>query len=231
MRMRITGLILPLLLTVGCDDGPIRDDGGSLGPASGTTVNLTCTIEGCGEYAADNRYSVAIAAFREGDNFAVVSKPLSEGENVISLANIPADAAMAEVCIINRLRERVFTFASLPLNGEEVVDFDPGTLSTGMFRAIDSKIFATSCTQCHGATGHSAAGLNLTSAEAYGMLVGVPSTVIEGEERVKPGDASASTLWQAVATDISDGWAFAHRNLLTDTHIDFIEHWINSGAQ
>lgn len=81
------------------------------------------------------------------------------------------------------------------------------------------------------ATGHSAASLNLTAGNAYDMLVGAPSTVVESATRVEPGNASASTLWEAVATDVSDGWAFAHRNLLVDNYIDFIEYWINSGAK
>lgn len=63
------------------------------------------------------------------------------------------------------------------------------------------------------------------------MLVDVPSTVIDGADRVIPDDASASTLWQAVATGISSGWSFNHSELLKSNEIDFIENWINSGAK
>ncbi|MDE7108999.1 MAG: hypothetical protein K2O49_03385, partial [Muribaculaceae bacterium] len=96
---------------------------------------------------------------------------------------------------------------------------------------IETGVFATTCSQCHGATGHAAAGLDLLPEQAYAMLVGVSSTVIPDEMRVAPGDASASTLWQALATDISDAWAFSHSNLLTFEKTGFIESWINKGAE
>ncbi|MEZ3550888.1 MAG: hypothetical protein K1W02_09200 [Muribaculaceae bacterium] len=231
-KLLLSVAALALVLTA-CDDGKIYDEVSVDDNSRGRSVVMNATISGCSDYAGDSRYSVALAAFRKGDGYAVVSKPLSDGTESVVLSNVPSDATSVEVCLINRLRERIFTYSSIALDeaGSTEVEFNAGEVDASRFASISDKIFSESCIQCHGATGHAAAGLDLMPARAYGMLVDVPSTVIDGADRVIPDDASASTLWQAVATGISSGWSFNHSELLKSNEIDFIENWINSGAK
>lgn len=219
------------LALVGCDDGKIYPEDVKV-DGDGLSITVKGEFQGCDQYSGSN-YSIVVAAFKDGDNYATVSKPLNDGTDDIVLKNVDANVSTVEVCVITRLRERVVTLASQSVDasgGDTDVVFNAGEVNVSPFNAINMNIFATTCTQCHGATGVSAASLNLMPEEAYRNLVDVPSTVIEGEMRVKPGDASASTLWQAVATDISEAWPFDHSNLLTPERSGFVEYWINFGA-
>ncbi|MDE6772102.1 MAG: hypothetical protein K2J49_05825 [Muribaculaceae bacterium] len=221
------------LVMTACDDGRIYD-GTVVSPTDdGLTVAMIGELSGCPEYESQASYSVALAAFRDGDEYAVSSKSLGDGSQEVLLSNIPADIDRVEVCLIDRLRKRVATFATQDVQnpGPGVVEFNVGQLDVAMFPAIQREVFSSTCTQCHGATGYAAAGLDLTSGKSFGMLVGIESTVVDGEKRVVAGDAGASVLWQAVATDMSASWAFNHANLLTATKSEFIKNWINNGAK
>lgn len=218
------------LTCAGCDDGKIYPDNSTI-EATGFTLTMKGEIAGCTQYDGSG-YTVALAAFEEGNEFAVVSKNLDDGSDDVSVTNVDRKVSTVEVCIINRLRKRVVTLASE--NVAEATDndviFNVGTLNVSPFSGINHDIFTTTCLQCHGGTETPAAGLDLNPSKAYADIVDVPSTVVEGEKIVAPGDASASTLWQIVATDISESWRFDHSNLLTSDKSSFIEFWINNGA-
>lgn len=214
-----------------CDDGRIYSERDP-GTASGVTAVMRGEISGCAGYSSQPGYSVALAAFGD-DDFALVSKPVGDGSVEVTLSGIPAEARTVEVCLISRLRERIHTFASADVDGKEgaMTVLEAGRLDVGMYGVVAGHIFTARCAQCHGATGHSAADLDLTPEMAYASLVGVPSTVEEDAVRVTPGRADASTLWRAVATSESESWAFNHAVLLDDRDKDLIRDWINSGAE
>ena len=220
---------LPLVCG-GCDDGKIYPDNSTV-EATGFTLTMKGEIEGCDRYDGSG-YTVALAAFEEGNEFAVVSKNLSDGTDDISVTNVDRKVATVEICVINRLRKRVVTFASENVAGatDNDVIFNVGEVNVSPFNAINRDIFTTTCLQCHGGTETPAAELDLNASKAYADIVNVPSKVVEGEMIVNPGDAPASTLWQIVATDISEAWRFDHSNLLTTEKSSFIEFWINNGA-
>ena len=220
---------LPMIL-VSCDDGKIYPDNSTI-ETTGFTLTMKGELTGCGQYDNTN-FTVALAAFEDGNEFAVVSKNLYDGSDDVTVTNIDRKVSTVEICIINRLRKRVFTLVSENVDGKTGSDvvFNVGDVNVSMFAVINSEIFTKTCIQCHGGTGTSAAGLDLNPEKAYADLVGVPSRVVEGELIVASGDASASTLWQIVATDISDTWNYDHSNLLTTDKSSFIESWINKGA-
>lgn len=214
-----------------CDEGKIYPDDVVAGD-DGLSITVKGDFSGCAGYA-DSGYGIVVAAFKDGDNYATVSKPITDGSEDVVLKNVDPSVSTVEVCVITRLREKVISFASKDVDvtdGSSDIIFNAGEVNVEPFNAINHNIFATSCIQCHGATGVSAASLNLMAGEAYRNLVNVPSSVVAGEMRVRPGDAAASTLWQVLATDISEAWAFDHSNLLTPERSGFVEYWINSGA-
>ena len=232
MKIRYSAICATALaLLSACDDGKIYPDDVVIAD-SGLSITVKGDITGCGAYSGSD-FSIVVAAFKDGDNYATVSKPLTDGSDDILLKNVDTSVSTVEICIITRLRERVLSLASADVNvgvGDTDFTFNVGELDVAPFNAINHNIFATSCVQCHGATGVSAASLTLTADEAYRNLVDVASQVVPGEMRVLPGDASASTLWQALATDMSEDWKFDHSNLLTPERSDFVKFWINSGA-
>lgn len=231
MKFRYLVIAALALWLTACDEGKIYPEDVVAG-YDGLSITVKGDFRGCSGYDGSG-YSVVVAAFKDGDNYAIVSKPVADGSDDLVLKNVDPSVKTIEVCVINRLRERVISFVSQDVNvedGTSDIIFNAGEVDVEPFNAINHNIFATSCVQCHGATGISAASLNLTMEEAYRNLVDVPSSVIAGEMRVAPGDATASTLWQVLATDISEAWAFDHSNLLTPERSGFVEYWINSGA-
>lgn len=224
-------LIVASSLLSACDDGKIYPSDIGLDSDGGITVVMTGTVSGTSK-GYDNGYTLAIAAFKDGDDFAVVSKSVTDGSEDVELNNISPEADTVELCVINSLRKRVATLCSADLKEmqENRNYFEIGVIDASVFSVINREIFSKTCVQCHGATGHSAAGLDLLYEEAYSSLVGKSSSVVVGELRVNPGNASASMLWQAVATDISESWSFHHTNLLTSDQCGFIENWINTSS-
>ena len=222
-------LLTQAVLITACDDGDILPAHNDLSGDDGITVVMTGSIRGADDTLPEG-YSAVLAAFKDGDDFAIVSKPVHDGSEAVQLNNISTSASTVELCIINTLRKRILTLASIPVDATDTkrVNFDVGSIDASPFNVINTCIFAKSCTQCHGGAGQAAAGLNLTYEQAYANLVGVPSTVLDGELRVAPEDATRSTLWQAVATTVSQGWHYDHSNLLPSDQSEFIKSWINA---
>ncbi|MGH9174043.1 MAG: hypothetical protein ACRD1H_06780 [Vicinamibacterales bacterium] len=109
------------------------------------------------------------------------------------------------------------------------------------FSSIQRDIFSTAdsagrvaCTSCHNAAGASiAAGLNLTGASAYGILVNVPSTGKPSAIRVVPGDPDASYLIQKVEGApgiVGERMPRTDGPFLTPGQIAIIRRWIERGA-
>lgn len=116
-------------------------------------VTVKGSFHDCSGYE-DSDFGIAVAAFKEGDDFAVVSKPLADGSADIVLKNVDPTVATVEVCVISRLRERVFTLASMDVSPSAGTDicFRAGEIDVAPFAVISNKIFTATCAQCHGAT-------------------------------------------------------------------------------
>ena len=220
------------LLVSGCDEGKIYPSE-QTGSNEGVTVRMTGRVSGITDFYGSG-YSIALAVFSGDSDFAEVSKNIDGSGEEVTLSNAAVTVGKTELCVLNTLRKRVFTLVEGPEitgDGGEIITFDIGDADASPFNVINEKVFATTCIQCHGGTGHSAAGLNLDREKAYSMLVGIESTVEEGMLRVDPGYPSGSTLWEAIATDVSAGWSFSHSNLLEPERIGFITNWIEKGAE
>jgi len=225
---------IPVLLisAASCDDGKIYEDAPDV-PTSGITVKVSGSIAGINSWTGD--YSVCIAGFGDSD-FALISKPLTAIDNTgnidLEMSGVTQEVTSIEICALNRLRKRVVSFASIKpnYNTDEIIHFNFSPIDAGMYTTVQG-FFNASCVQCHGGSNHAAAGLNLTSAESYLQLVGIPSVKSPDLERITPGNASASLLWQTVVGDVSSSWAYNHRDLLSSAEADVMKSWIDGGAK
>jgi hypothetical protein len=98
------------------------------------------------------------------------------------------------------------------------------------FDSLQANIFTPICSVCHaGATAPE--GLRLDSANAYNLLVGVPSTEVHSVLRVAPGDPDNSYIIQKLEGHAAVGarMPFGGPYLSTDT-IAFVREWITNGA-
>lgn len=230
--MKYLIMVCILLGMSSCDEGKIYDDAPALPEQSGMTVHFSGTVEGVDMWAPG--YSVVLAGFGD-DAFAVITKQIADydGATSITMTNLPPEVKTVELCVINNLRRRIASYASIDVSesaGKEI-EFNAGTVNADMYHTIQKVVFDASCIRCHGGSSHAAAGLYLSAGESYRNLVDVPSTVMDGLRRVTPYNAAESSIWQAVGTGVSSEWSFNHSELLNSSSADLIKNWINNGAK
>lgn len=222
--------VLMLTAATACDDGKIYDDlAADAGSEVAATVMFSGDLTGLDTWTGD--YTVVVAGFGDSD-YAEVSKPVTG--TGLEISGITGDITAIELCVINRLRKRVATFASTePVKGSDGhIHFDVGKVNAGMYDAIQTAVFDAACVQCHGGSNHSAAQLNLTSLDSYAGLVNAASVKSPEKMRVSPGEPSASVLWLALATGLSERWAYHHHTIITNTtSVDLVKNWIGGGAK
>lgn len=237
--MNKTYIILTMLaafLLCACDDGRIEEKEVTF--KEGRTVNLKGTLHGVSSWTGSSYY-LAFAGFDNEDQYAIISKIItSTGDNdqvEITLSGIDEEVTQVELCVLNRLRQRVMTFQQMDITeARNAIDFEVGEQDVSGFDAIQYALFDQSCTACHGGSGRSAAGLDLTAGKSYAALINKPSTKITGLNLVTPGDAGNSVLSQVLNSDVSATWRQNHADMLnkdrTANLLDFINQWINDGA-
>ena len=222
-----------------CDDGSIQER--AYTSAEGKNVRLEGIIEGADNW--NDSYSIAIAGFEESDVYATKAKviiPSSENGNraSVALTAIPTNVTTVRLCVLNRLRQLVATFAEVDVTNastRDTVDMNVGTVNVGMFQAVQNSYFNTTCAACHGSTGRAAAGLFLTDGKSYDAMVGQPSTKVEGAYIIEPGNAEASVLYQALTSELTSSWREYHRDLVSEyvelNILPIIKDWIDYGAK
>lgn len=241
---RKTLFLLPLvalLFVASCDDGTIEKK--EAATKEGRVVKFEGTVSGLVSWPLS--YDVSVAGFdaeaaEQSSPYAAISKVVmadSSGHVSIVLSGVGSDVERVELCVLNSLRQRVATFASLNLDTQSSTDtirFDFGSVNVSMFAAVQSSIFNASCAACHGANGRSAAGLNLTDGHSYAALVGQASTKLPSVLRVAPGRADSSLLYQVIDGDVSQNWLQNHSDMLNKERaaklIKMLQDWIDNGA-
>lgn len=234
-KKTIFALWLAAITLSSCDDGPIYEEE-KVATGEGRTVHLTGKFTGLGQWT--DGYSVVLAGFEEGSTYATISKPLptsaADGEMAeLTLSGIKEDVTTVELCVINRLRERIVTFCEADCqNAPETLEMEAGEINVGMYSAIQQRIFNTTCVHCHGGSTHAAAGLVLTEGKSHAALVEQPSRKEEGTLLVKPGDSKNSLLHRLLSTTMSESWGYDHsKEVLSSELLGVIDKWIDSGAQ
>jgi hypothetical protein len=118
----------------------------------------------------------------------------------------------------------------LDANGRPLGDATGSVTLSADFQSIQDNVFTPICSVCH-VGGSAPMGLRLDAANAYNLLVGVPSTEVPSILRVKPGDPDNSYIIQKLEGHASVGarMPFGGPYLSTDT-VAFIRQWISNGA-
>ncbi len=191
------------VLFAACDSGDIAERVYTV-DEKGYTVKMTARMSGLSDWEGGD-YTLAVAGFTADSKFALLQRALpssaEDGAPVsLVLSNLSGEVQTVELALTNSLRKRIITLASINMTdyaGRSTYDtirLDLGTLDVGRFGVLQTGLFNRACIQCHGASGRSAAGLNLTEGNAEANLVDVPSTRREGYLRVESGNAEGSLL-------------------------------------
>lgn len=240
--MNLKSFIIPALLIIltgmlfSCDEGRLYSSDEPFFTEEGGTASFHGEISGIKSWPSD--YTFALAGFEEGNDFALISKniPQSSEDGMVNvvMTGIPGEVSTVELCIIDRLRRRIATFASTDfVTGKDTLRIDllkPVDIS--MANTIQKTILNTTCANCHGASNKAAAGLNLTEGHSFREMVGIRSSKLEGWDRVSPGNSNRSLLYQILANDASSAWRYDHSvEIIHSEKIDLIRNWINAGAK
>ena len=232
-------MLLVLALLAACDSGDIGEK--TYFPNnSGQTVKLTATLTGAATW--NDNYSVALAGFRDGSNYAVMQHALPastpDGTRVeVILSNLTGQVGTVEFAITNRLRERIVTLERITLAdyaaSQDTIRMDLGTVDVSVFGCLQQGILNQACIQCHGGNGRMAGGLDLTPGNAYGNLVDVRSTLTD-MLRIKSGNADASLVWKILNEGGENTIGYNHTEVLSSQFKDNLEEvknlireWIN----
>ena len=110
------GLLALLAVTASCDDGRLYADRLII-PEEGRVVKLTATLEGLDTWS--DGYSIVLAGFEDGSDYTVIAKSVQaadDGTVDITMSGVAEEVTTLEVCAINRIRKRGWTWGCLPLS-------------------------------------------------------------------------------------------------------------------
>jgi hypothetical protein len=218
---------LTLCSLTSCDDGPVYESSSSDADSNNRSVTLEGTLSGWDGWS--DGMSVVLAGFEEDNDYAVISKPVTTAEG-LTLSQIPESVTSVELCVINRLRQRVATFKEIDFT-QQTATMNVGTLSVSMYSCIQQSVFNTTCAHCHGGSNFAAAGLNLTEGKSYDCLVNHASKKVDGGTLVVPGNADGSVLPQVLGSSLTSTWGYDHSKEVLDANVlSMIDSWINAGA-
>ena len=223
------------LLAVGlasCDSGDIAERVYTV-DEKGYTVKVTAQISNLSEWEGTG-YTLAVAGFTADSKFALLQRALpSSADNgtpiSLVLSNISSEVRTVEVALTNSLRKRIISLATIDMaehaakTAHDTIRLELGSVDAGRFGVLQTGVFNRACIQCHGASGRSAAGLNLTEGNAEANLVDVPSTRREGMLRVESGNVESSLLHLI----LNEGG----ENLLTHNHTEILSSQFKSNLE
>ena len=224
--------IIVLAVLSSCDGGDIAEKVYTV-DEKGYTVKLTARVSGLSEWEGSG-FTLAVAGFTADSKFAMLQRALpstADDDTPVSLvlSNLSGELKTVELTLTNSLRKRIITLASINMadysdnTARDTIRLDLGSIDVGRFGVLQTGLFDRACIQCHGASGRSAAGLNLTAGNAMANLVDVPSTRREGYLRVESGNAEGSLLHLI----LSEGG----ENLLTHNHTEILSSQFKSNLE
>ena len=231
-----TTLFMAAMLCTSCDDGRIYPEDMQFAEREGWTVKVIGAISGQDTWAAG--YEVVVAAFNDESDYALITKNIPSGVQDVELSMnaIPSEATSVELCVIDRLRQKVATLKRTDIdhsaNPRDTIIIDAGMLDAGMLAMVQDNVLTPRCATCHGLSSTAASGINLTKGNTYAAIVGVPSRRLPDSHIVEPGESAESVLQIMLNTDISASWGYDHGNAdISDQWKEIIKKWIDNGAK
>lgn len=215
-----------------CDEGDIYNE--THISSQGRPAKLTAKLTGLTNWTGN--YNVVLAGFDAESEYSDIqvslSKTLEGKDTCIVMEGVPSDVSTLELCVVNTLRQRVLTLASVDVQeGSDTIRLDAGTIDVGMFSAIQRGVFTADCVMCHGASNSAAADLYLTEGNSHASLVNHASTRVTDGIRVIPGDSANSVLHKVINPGNEAGLSFSHENIITSSRVlKLIDVWIENGA-
>lgn len=217
-----------------CDEGRIYDTPDVITKEEGGNARINAEITGAQTWP--EMYTLALAGFEDGNEYALISKNISPATSGkvcdLILTGIPSEVNTIELCALDRLRRRVASFSSTQyVPYQDTLRISLPLTDISLPATIQRDILNTTCVQCHGGSNFAAAGLNLTEGKSFENLIDIPSVKMPGYDRVKPGNSEESMLWLILSGEASSGWKYDHSvEIVRSEPLDLLRNWIDTGA-
>lgn len=224
-------IALPALLLCGCDEGDINPSSIQYNK-DGRSVRLKGNIKGLDQWSS--KYSLRLASFDDDSSYPILSKEVSASEDGtvdMRMTGISDDATKVELCVLDRLRRRVFTLKEVDITSvSDTVYMDVGTLDGSMFGVMQTQVFDNLCIGCHRDGENPSAQLTLTQGKSYASLVNKASYKDNGAILAKPYDSGSSVLYQLMVSSLQE-WHMPHKDIIKESSVkEYIREWIESGC-
>lgn len=242
-KITILFLSIAWLLTA-CDSGDIREQQGEK-ESRGIIVRMSGRISGTQSWSS--RYQIVLAAFSNIDDYSILQKELptgiQNGDSIdLVLADIGGTANQVQLCVVDKVRERVAAFRQLKLTDEmfkhpkDTVRFDIGSTDVSMYSVVERDLFDNICSKCHGNNGRAAGDMDLRKGYAYTSTVNVSSHIDPTQKRIVPGNAKNSWIVRVLTPGNENLTHYKDHTLILDNDRDnkyfsLLKDWINNGAQ
>lgn len=233
MKKYILILSLFIFVFTSCDEGRLYQDR-LIVPEEGCVVKLHANMGGVDTWP--DGYTVVLAGFNDDKDYSLIAKSIpNNGDVNLVMAGIGENVTSIELCVTNRIRERVYSFYTQDFSAADTdtIRVDAGTIDAGMFNVIQQGVFlGKSCVGCHGTSTTAAANLDLKKGVSYDDLVNRPSVIKPEWMRVAPGNADESMLYQILSSSISKEWGHDHsQEIESPLTLEMLKDWIDSGAK
>lgn len=216
---------------VSCDEGDIRPNIIRYNQ-NGRTVCLSGKMAGLDAWSS--KFSLRIASFNNESDYAILSKVVTadrDGNVDLMLTGISDDATRVDLCVLDRLRQKVFTIAETDITAvSDTAYMDVGVVDASMFGIMQTQIFDKLCVGCHRDGTNPSGQLTLTAGNSYAALVGRHSYKYEDRILVRPGDAPSSVLYRLLISNPEE-WHMPHADIVKETSAkEYVREWISGGA-
>ena len=221
----LIGLCLPF---TACDSGDIYPEKEL---DVGKQVEISWHFENTDAFPRSEYYQMVFASFQEGGEYPLSYKNIAdESDESLVLSNIPDDADLVSVSLLDKGRKLIYHFFTYPLTGtgdEELVKIPLQTIALADYGRVQEQLFTAKCIACHGGSNFTAANLNLTADNSFDNLVGVQAQC-SSQNRVTSGNASKSFILdvlldrELLSTD--------HTEMVKDDDINLLRAWVNNGC-
>ncbi len=215
---------------VSCDSGDIYPV-----PAqeSERRVEATFTFEGLDAYPESEYYRLVLAAFGAQGQYPLAFIPVLKpagGTTEVSLPNVPDDAAIVSLSLLDKSKKLICHFYTYPVDGmgEQTLSLPQQTVALNSYGRVQQQVFTTKCIACHGGSDIVARGLNLTAGHSHAALVNAASKKNSAWKLALPGSPSNSFIIKALtepgilSTD--------HTEIAKEDDVNLLRSWITGGC-
>jgi hypothetical protein len=215
-----------------CDSGdiyPVKEE-------QSTQRQVSAAYTFSGSAAFPEEYKVIFAAFKDTDYPLTAVQIATVNDSTtyqLSLSNLPTESEKVGLYLVRQYGNKlIHAFSEVATTNWPEGSHDLGLnhILLASYGRIQAQVF-TQCIQCHGGSGSSAAGLDLTPLISYQNLIDIAATKAPEMKRVYPGSPTSSYIVDVLEGRANLRYNHADISSLKNDDLQLLNVWILNGAE